>query len=106
MLESFLNGTGGDLVEGDAAQLGLGDFDDVGEMPRDGLAFAVEVGSQPDVLGGLRLAAQGPGVFLRIVRDDVLRDEGLEVDAHLRLREIPDMAEGSLDFVVGTEHPF
>jgi hypothetical protein len=41
MLERFLDGGGRDLVEGDPAQLGLGDLDDVGEVPRDGLALAV-----------------------------------------------------------------
>src|SRR5207253_2028978 len=105
MLERFLDGGRGDLVEGDPAQLGLWDLDDVGQVPRDGLALAVEVSGQPDMVRGLGLPSEGPGVLFRIVRDDVFRDEGLEVHAHLRLRQIPDMPERGLDLVVGTEHP-
>src|SRR6184192_985330 len=106
MLERFLDGGRGDLVEGDPAQLGLWDLDDVGQVPGDGLALAVEVSGQPDMVRGLGLSSKGPGVLFRIVRDDVFRDEGLEIDAHLRLRQIPDMPERGLDLVVGTEHPF
>jgi hypothetical protein len=83
MLEGFLDGGGGDLVEGDTAELGFRDLDDVGEVPRDRLALAVEVGGQPDMVGRLRLATERPGVLLRVVRDDVFRDERLQVHAHL-----------------------
>src|SRR5437763_696693 len=96
MLERFLDGGRGDLVEGDPAQLGLWDLDDVGQVPGDGLALAVEVSGQPDMVRGLGLSSKGPGVLFRIVRDDVFRDEGLEIDAHLRLRQIPDMPERRL----------
>ena len=75
MLKSLLDGGGRDLVEGHAAELGFRDLDDVGEMPRDRLALAVEVRGQPDVVGGLRLAPERPGVLFRVVRNDVLRDE-------------------------------
>ena len=101
MLERFLNGGGGDLVEGDAAELGLGHLDDVREMPGDRLPLPVEVGRQPDVIGGLRFPAERPSVLLRVVGD-----ERLEVHAHLRLGEISDVAERGLDLVVRTEHPF
>ena len=106
MLERFLNGGGGDLVEGDAAELGLGHLDDVREMPGDRLPLPVEVGRQPDVIGGLRFPAERPSVLLRVVGNDVLGHERLEVHAHLRLGEISDVAERGLDLVVRTEHPF
>jgi len=83
VLERLSYGVRGDLVERDAPKLRLRDLDDVCEVPRDRLTFAVEVGGEPDVLGGLRLAAQRAGVLLRVVRDDVLRNECLEVHAHL-----------------------
>src|SRR5439155_15976813 len=66
VLEGLLDRGRSDLVEGDAPKLGLRDLDEVGEVPGDGLAFAVEVGGEPDMVGGLRLAAERSGVLLRI----------------------------------------
>ena len=106
MLEGLVDRRGGDLVEGHAAELGLRDLDDIREMPGDRLAFAVEVGGEPDMVRPLRLAPEGSGVLLRVIGDDVLRRERLEVHAHLRFRQIPDVPERGLDLVGRTEHPF
>jgi hypothetical protein len=64
VLERLLDRGRGDLVEGDPPELGLRDLDDVGEVPRDRLALAVEVSGQPDVLRGLRLTPERACVLL------------------------------------------
>ena len=94
-----------DLVERDAAELGRRDVDDLGDVPRDRLALAVEVAREPDPVGDLRLPLEQPGVLFRVRRDHVLRGERLRVDADLGLRKIPDMAERGFDRVPRPEHP-
>ena len=96
---------GGDLVEGDPAQLRGGHVHDLGHVPRDRFALAVEVARQPDPVGELGLLLQEPGMLLGVGRDDVLGGERLGIDAELRLRQIPDVAERGLDRVARTEHP-
>ena len=86
MLERVLDRRRRDLVERHAAELRRRDLDDVGDVPSDGLTLAVEVSRKPDVGGRLGLPPEEAHLLLRVVRDDVLRQERLEVDAHLRLR--------------------
>ena len=106
VLEGLLDRRGRDLVEGHALQLRLRDVDDVRQVPGDRLALAVEVRREPHVRRRLGLPAEEAGLLLGVLGDDVLRLEGLEVDAELGLGQIPDVAERGLHFVPGTEHPF
>jgi hypothetical protein len=106
MLERVLDRLRGDLVEGDAPELGCRHLDHICDVPGDRLTLTVEVGREPDVVGRLCLTAKGPDLLLGIVGHDVFGQERLEVDAHLRLGQIPDMPKGRLDLVLVTEHPF
>ena len=106
VLERLADSRGSDLVESHTAELGLGDLDHVSQMPSDRLALAVEVSREPDVIRRLGLSAEEARLLLRIVRDDVLGLESLEVDPELRLRKIADMPEARLDLIGRTEHPF
>src|SRR6185369_11970173 len=74
------------------------------DVPRDGLALAIRVGGQEDVLLVLRrlLDLREDG---RLALDDVVLgfEVVLDVDAELRLREVHDVADRRLHLVVAAQ---
>ena len=95
----------GDLVEHQPANLLLvAAAELLRQVPADGLAFAVGVGRDEDVVGSLRGVLQLLEHFLPAGDDLVRRLEAfLDVDAQLALRQITDMAHRGDDRVVLAE---
>ena len=95
---------GRDFMQQDAADLGLGLAEMLGDMPRDRLAFAVGVAGEIDVVlalgGGLDLAED---LLFALDRDEIGREIVLDIDAELALGQIDDMADRGHDLVVATE---
>ncbi len=97
LLEGFLHGPLGDLVEGDPLDLALRELQGLGQVPGDGLSLPVGVGGEEDGLGLLGRSRE----FLHdlpLVRDHLVA--GLEpvfhVDAQPGFWEIPNVAHGGL----------
>ena len=98
----------GDLAEGDAARLLARHVRRLRDVPRDGLAFAVEVGGQVDGVGTLRRPLDLGDLLATVVGHDVF---GLEVvvDVHAELalarvlRQVADVAVRGQDAVVRPE---
>jgi len=83
----------------------------LGDVPGDRLALAVEVGREPDVVGDLDRLRDLRELLASVIGDDIFRREVVvDVDAELALagvlREIPDVAVGGEDLVVGTQIAF
>ena len=102
VLDRLLNGLLGDLVEQDAVDVLLV-ADALGDVPGDGLAFAIGVGRQVDVLFVFRGLLELVDDFALAVNDLVLRLEVvLDVDAELatsagRRRDRPTPSRCSCD---------
>src|SRR5438128_1844115 len=104
LLDRFLDGFLGDLVEEDALRGDLGPLQLLVDVPGDGLALPVGVRREQD-----QLRALGGGLELRdylLLRVDHLVD-GLEtvldVDADLALRQVHHVAHRGLHHVPGTQ---
>ena len=73
-------------------------------MPGDGLALAVGVGGEQDLVRLLGRVAQLPDLLLLAPDDDVLGAEAvLQVDPEGRLRQVADVTHRSLDRVAGAQ---
>ncbi len=85
----------GDLVEGHPVDLLRVLPEDLGDVPGDGLAFAVRVGGEEDPVGLLRRLPQAADDLLLLIEHLVV---GLEVgsDPHVLLDEVADVAHGGL----------
>ena len=106
--ERFADRRFGDLAEGDAARLVARDMGGLRDVPRDGLAFAVEVGGQVDGIGPLGRPLDLGDLLAPVVGHDVLGLEVMvDVDAELALagvlRKVTDVAVGGQDTVVRAE---
>ena len=89
----------GDLVEGDAPDLCVGQSGVLGDVPGDRLALTVEIGRQPDLVGVTGLVRESLELATPILEGLVARREVVvEVDAERLGRQVPDMA-------VAGEHP-
>ena len=104
VLQRFFHCAGGDLVELNAADVGVLALDELGHVPADGLALAVRVGREVDVvrcLGGLAQAAHN---VLFALDDLVARQVAvLLVQAHVALGKIAHVAHGGLHDIVLAE---
>ncbi len=91
----FLHGVFGDLVEHDA--LGLFEFKDLGEVPCDGLAFAIGVGRKDDRIHVFCHAGKFIDDFFFAFHYLILRHEtALDIDGILiALRQIAYVSNGS-----------
>ena len=99
MGEGRVDGTLGDLVEGDAADLVFGQTGVLGDVPGDRLAFAVQVRRQPHLARVAGLADELVELATTILEGLVARGEVMvEVDAERLGGEVADMA-------VAGEHP-
>ena len=102
MREGFPDGRLGDLREGHPPLLGDGDLGGLGDMPRDGLAFTVEVGGEVDgarPAGGLGDARHLPAAVLadHIVGREVVLHVHTQLALAGVLGEVTHMALGGED---------
>ncbi len=94
MLESLLNGLGGDLVEGDARDHTGGQLQRLGDMPGDGFPFTVIVRGEIDLLGRFDGLLQERKDFLRFRKNHVLRLKIIRfVHTKSTRRQVADMAQ-------------
>ena len=104
VLEGRLDAFFGDLVEGHPEDVRVDVGQQLAEVPGDGLAFPVGVGRKDDPLALLgRLLEVGDGLLL--FGDDLVGrlEAGRDVDAHLLLGQVADVAHRGLDDVVLAE---
>ena len=90
---------------GDAMGLGGGDVGRLGDVPGDGLAFPVEVGGEPTVVGDATAWVMLVDLLAAVVGHHVFgREAVLDIDAELALagvlRQVADMTVGGEDVVV------
>ncbi len=101
MGHTLLHAFFGDLIKGDAVGLGRVQTQNVGQMPADGLAFAVRVGGQQNAVGMLGLVLQfADQLFLAFDGDIARRVAVFHVDAQLGGGQVADMAHAGRDLVV------
>ena len=104
VLDGVENRPLGDFVEYDALGLVHGETQHFGQVPCDGLSFAVFIGCEPDGLGLLRELPQLVDHLLLVARYFV---DGLEplrdVDAEVLLGQVADVSETRFDDVVLAE---
>ncbi len=111
MLERFLHGLLGDLVEGNAAHQNIAAFFAVDvlfklfrQMGGNGLTFAVRVRRQINGGRGFGHLLQFGQDFFLARNNDVFRAEiALNIHAQLALGQIFHMSQGSLDLIVGPQ---
>ena len=104
MLDGLFDGLVGNLMEFHAAGRTAVHAENVGQMPGNGLPFAVRVGGQQDLRRGLGLAAQAVQHFAPSPDGNVFRLEIMfHIHAHLRLGQIPNMAIAGLHFVAAPQ---
>src|SRR5580704_17820874 len=93
-----------DFMQQNAADLGLGLAEMIGDMPCDRLAFAIRVAGEVDVIlalgGGLDLAED---LLFALDYYEIGREIMLDIDPELALGQIHDMADRGHDLVVATE---
>ncbi len=102
--DRLFDGGGRDFMQQDAADLGLGLAEMLGDMPRDGLAFAVGVAGEVDVflaLGGALDLAEN--LLFALDCDEIGRKIVLDIDPELAFRQVHDVADRGHDLVVATE---
>jgi hypothetical protein len=91
--ERLLDGVLGDLGEGDPVRGPRVGSDRLGDVPRDGLALAVEVRGEPEALSLAECLLELADGVLFLLRDDVLGMEGvIQVHAHAVFGQVPDVA--------------
>ena len=100
LLDGLEDGAFGDFVEDDALRLVDRETQHFGQVPCDGLSFAVFIGGEPD---GLRLRQFREFVddLLLVARDFVYGGESLGyVDSEILFRKVADVSEARFDDVV------
>jgi hypothetical protein len=103
-LEGPLHRVARDLRERDPVRGTRVGPDGLGDVPCDGLAFAVEVGGEPQPGGALvRLPELGDDVLLGLEHLVLGLEVVVDLDAHAVLGEVPDVALAGRDRVVGAE---
>lgn len=103
LLDGFEDGPLGDFVEDDTLGLVNGETQHFGQVPCDGLSFAVFIGGEPHgpVLRGAREFVHD---LAFILRDLVNRREPVgEIDSQILFREVANMAEARLDHEILTQ---
>ena len=98
----MLDGRTGDLVENGAP--GLGQVQHIGQVPADGLAFAVGVGRQVDLLHVFAGRAElGQDALLALDNLVARRETLAHVDAEAFERQVDDVAGGGPYLEVGPQ---
>ena len=92
MFNSFKYGGLGNLVEYDAVGLFLVKSQYFTQMPRDGFSFTVFIGCQPYLLGLAGILTKLLDDFFLFFRNLIFRDKRLDINAHLLLFQVTDMA--------------
>ena len=106
--ERVLDGPLGDLRERHPARLRRGHVRGLGDVPRDRLALAIEVGREEDGVRGLRRLLDLVDLLAAVLGDHVLgREPVVDVDPELALAgvlgQVADVAIGGEDAVIGAE---
>jgi hypothetical protein len=95
---------GRDFMQQDAADLGLGFAEMVGDMPRDRLTFAVGVAGEVDIVLALGGALDLTEYLLFALDGDEIGGEiVLDIDPELALGQVHDVADRGHHLVVATE---
>ena len=90
-----------DLMEGDAPGLGGIELQGFGQVPGDGLSFAVFIGCEPDRFRAFRKLLELRHYLLFVGRHDILgREIMCKVDAQVVLLQVAYMADAGLDGVL------
>src|SRR5208282_4375314 len=104
IVHRLLDGSRRDFMQQDAADVGRGLAEMVGDMPRDRLAFAIRVARQVDVFlalgGALDLADH---LLFAFDYDIVGREIVLDIDPQLALGQVHDVTDRRHDLVIATQ---
>ena len=104
MATASLTAADRDFMQQDAADLGLGVAEMLGDVPGDSLAFAVRVAGEIDVVLALRrrLLISPITLSLPLITMIVGREIMLDIDPKLALGQVHDMADRGHDLVIAT----